>query len=45
MKNFENYFKKEKWIYAGSNKEVRQNMEQVQSIESPFQFAMRLIVF
>jgi len=56
MKNFENYFKKEKWMkvlllfgivllisfpsYAGSIKEVSQNIKQVQSMEPPFHFAM-----
>ena len=56
MKNFENYFKKEKWTktlllfgvillvsfpsYAGSIKDVRQNIEKVKLIEPPFQFAL-----
>jgi acid phosphatase type 7 len=56
MKNFENYFKKEKWTealllfgvvllisfpsYAGSIRDVRQNIEKVKSIEPPFQFAL-----
>ena len=56
MKNFENYFKKEKWTkplllfgvvllisfpsYAGSIKDVRQNIEKVELIEPPFQFAL-----
>jgi hypothetical protein len=56
MKNFENYFNKEKWTktlllfgvlllisfpsYAGSIRDVRQNIEKVKSIEPPFQFAM-----
>jgi hypothetical protein len=56
MKNFGNYFKKEKWTeallffgvvlliafpsYAGSIKDVRQNIEKVKSIEPPFQFAL-----
>jgi len=56
MKNFENYFKKEKYTkalllfgvvllisipsYAGSIREVSQNIEKVKSIEPPFQFAL-----
>ena len=56
MKNFENYFKKEKWTetlllfgvvllisfpsYAGSIRDVSQNIEKVKSIEPPFQFAL-----
>ena len=56
MKNFGNYFKKEKWTktlllfgvillvsfpsYAGSIKDVRQNIEKVKLIEPPFQFAL-----
>ncbi len=56
MRNFGNYFKKEKWTealfffgvvlliafpsYAGSIKDVRQNIEKVKSIEPPFQFAL-----
>ncbi len=56
MKNFENYFKKEKWTktllllgvvlliswpaYAGSIRDVSQNIEEVRSIEPPFQFAL-----
>jgi hypothetical protein len=56
MKNFENYFKKEKWTkpllflgiillasfpsYAGSIRDVSQNIEKVKLIESPFQFAL-----
>jgi predicted phosphodiesterase len=56
MKNFENYFKKEKWrkglllfgvvllisipSYAGSIREVTQNIEKVKSIEPPCQFAL-----
>lgn len=56
MKNFENYFKKEKWTkslllfgvvllisfpsYAGSIRDVSQNIEKVKSIEPPFQFVL-----
>jgi 3',5'-cyclic AMP phosphodiesterase CpdA len=56
MKNFEKYFKKEKWTkgvlligvlvlisfpsYAGSIREVSRNIQQLRSIESPFQFAI-----
>jgi len=56
MKNFGNYFKKEKWTrilllfgavlflsfpsFAGSIKEVNRAVNQVQSIEPPFQFAI-----
>jgi hypothetical protein len=56
MKNFENYFKKEKWTkalllfggilllsfpsFAGSIRDVSQNIEKVKSIEPPFQFAL-----
>jgi hypothetical protein len=56
MKNFVNYFKKEKWTkgvlligvallisspsYAGSIREVTRSIQQVQSIEPPFQFAV-----
>jgi hypothetical protein len=56
MKNFEDYFKKEKWMgplllfgvvllisfpsYAGSIRDVRQNIEKVKSIEPLFQFAL-----
>ncbi len=56
MKNFGNYFKKEKWTeallffgvvllisfpsYAGSIRDVSQNIEKVKSIEPPFQFAL-----
>jgi len=56
MKNFENYFKKEKWTktlllcgvvllisfpsFAGSIKDVSQNIERVKSIEPPFRFAL-----
>jgi 3',5'-cyclic AMP phosphodiesterase CpdA len=56
MKNFENYFKKEKWTirlflsglillisfpsYAGSIRDVRENIERVKSVEPPFGFAV-----
>lgn len=56
MKNFTNYFKKEKWMrgllffglallipfpsYAESIRKVTQSIQQVQSLEPPFQFAM-----
>ena len=56
MKNFENYFKKEKWTkglllfgvvllisfpsYAGSIRDISQNIEKAKSIEPPFQFAL-----
>jgi len=56
MKNFENYFKKEKYTkalllfgvvllisfpsYAGSIRDVSQNIENLKSIEPPFQFAL-----
>jgi hypothetical protein len=56
MKNFENYFKKEKWTkglllfgvvllisfpsYAGTIRDVSQNIEKVKSIEPPFQFVL-----
>ena len=56
MKNFTNYFKKEKWVrglllfglallipfpsYAESIRKVTQSIQQVQSLEPPFRFAM-----
>jgi hypothetical protein len=56
MKNFKNYFNKEKWTkplllfgvlllssspcFAGSIRDVRQNLEKVKSIQPPFEFVL-----